>query len=88
MENVYVKSSWAAQVWIHGDSLQNNVVAFVVPEIAPCTAYADEKGIPYNEKEEGGLATLFKDEGLKQAILDDFCTLAAAAKFNSLEKPC
>ena len=51
MENVYVKSSWAAQVWVHGDSLQNNVIAFVVPEMAPVKAYADEKGIKYNETE-------------------------------------
>lgn len=88
LENVYVKSSWVAQVWIHGDSLQNNVIAFVVPEIAPCKVYAAEKGITYNEKEEGGLATLFKDQGLKQAVLDDMCALAVGAKFNSLEKPC
>ena len=87
LENVYVKSSWAQQVWIHGDSLQNNVIAFVVPEVPPCKAYADEKKIAYTDAP-GGLATLMKDEGLKQAILDDFFELSKAAKFNSLEIPC
>ena len=49
LENVYVKSSWVQQVWIHGDSLQNNVIAFVVPEVPPCKAYADEKKIAYTD---------------------------------------
>lgn len=30
LENVYVKSAWVDQIWIHGDSLQNFIVAFVV----------------------------------------------------------
>lgn len=33
LENVYVKSPYVAQVWIHGDSLQNHILAFVVVEL-------------------------------------------------------
>jgi long-chain acyl-CoA synthetase len=32
LENVYVKSSYVQQVWIHGDSLQNNILGFFVLE--------------------------------------------------------
>ena len=33
LENVYVKSPYVAQIWIHGDSLQNYILAFIVVEM-------------------------------------------------------
>lgn len=33
LENVYMKSSWVDQIWIHGESLQTTILAFIVVPI-------------------------------------------------------
>jgi len=32
IENIFIKSPWVAQVWIHGDSIQSTCVSVIVPE--------------------------------------------------------
>ena len=80
LENVYVKSQWVDQIWIHGDSLQNFIVAFIVVPMHLVKEWCQGKGKSYSD------ATL-KDQALKQTILDDLNKLAIESKFNTLEKP-
>lgn len=44
LENIFVQSPHIMQVWVHGDSLQNYLLAFVVPDPDVC-------GKDYNEEE-------------------------------------
>ena len=80
LENVYVKSPYVQQVWIHGDSLQNFVLAFIVLEWPKVEAWCKSNGQEANE-------AVLKNDALKQAVLDDLNGYAIEAKFNTLEKP-
>lgn len=80
LENVYVKSPWVDQIWIHGDSMQNFIIAFIVINMGKVKEWCDTYGKEISD-------SIFKDSGLKQAVLDDLNELATEAKFNTLEKP-
>jgi len=80
LENVYIQSSWIAQIWIIGDSIRDYIIAFIVVEPEAVQRYAKENGTEFNE-------ALLKDDKLRQIIYDDIIRLAGANKFNSLEKP-
>jgi len=84
LENVYIKSSFAAQLWIYGDSLRDFIITFICIEPGTCKKWCVANGVEWNNDDATPVLTNAK---LKQAILDDLCKLAAEAKFNSLEKP-
>jgi long-chain acyl-CoA synthetase len=44
LENVYVKSKWALQVWIYGDSLKDYTVGVIVIDPDTGKAYAKDNG--------------------------------------------
>ena len=80
LENVYVQSSYVAQVWIYGDSLRDFTIGFFVIDQEKSKKYAGENG-KENDK------SLMLDDVFRQVVYDDLCALANANKFNSLEKP-
>lgn len=80
LENVYVQSSYVAQVWIYGDSLRDFIIGFFVVDPEKGKKFAEENGKTFD-------ATLMEDEAFRQVVYDDLCALATNNKFNSLEKP-
>lgn len=80
LENVYVKSQWVDQIWIHGDSLQNFIIAFVVVSMPKVKEWCAANGKTVDD-------AVLKDNALKQAVLDDLNDHATESKFNTLEKP-
>jgi long-chain acyl-CoA synthetase len=79
LENVYVQSSFVAQVWIYGDSLRDYIVGFFVVDPVAVKKYCTETGKTQD-------AALMDDAEFKQAVYDDLMTLAVANKLNGLEK--
>ena len=45
IENVYQRAQYIAQIFVHGDSLQNELVAIVVPDVETVGAWAKKNSI-------------------------------------------
>ena len=82
LENIYIQSPYAAQVFVYGDSLQNYLVAVVVCEEPTVQKWAKDHG---EEDADNAAAHINKDE-FKKAIINDFERLAAEFKLTGLEK--
>ena len=81
LENQYIKSEFVAQIWIHGDSLHDWTMAFVVVEPERVKKWAAEaEAGEFNDE-------LMKNAKLKEAVMKDLLRIAGENKFNSLEKP-
>jgi len=78
IENVYLRSSLIAQIFVHGESLKSCLIAIVVPEQSAVEKWAlgagHVNGIHYDE--------LVKKEAVKEAIVDEMSQLA---KYNDLK---
>lgn len=46
VENVYLRSQYVAQAFVHGDSLQNELVAIIVPDVDVLTPWAKKNNVP------------------------------------------
>ncbi|CAO1443606.1 unnamed protein product [Diamesa tonsa] len=46
IENIYIKSQYIEQVFVHGESLKSCVVAIVVPDVEVIKCWAHENNIP------------------------------------------
>ena len=75
LEIVYVNCLWIAQIFVHGDSLKNDLVAIIVPKEEMIANYFKQKGRPidYNDKE------------LKSAIGEDLFKVAKQYRLNGYE---
>ena len=80
LENQFIKSEYVAQIWIHGDSLHDWVIAFIVIDPDRMKTWSAENGITEGDD-------LTKNMKLKEAIHKDLMRIADENKFNSLEKP-
>ncbi|XP_076153364.1 long-chain-fatty-acid--CoA ligase 5 isoform X2 [Alosa pseudoharengus] len=80
IENVYVRSSPVAQVFVHGDSLQSCLVGVVVPDPEVLPGFAEKLGVS------GSLEDLCKNQVLKKAILSDLMQLGREAGLKSFEQ--
>ncbi|XP_063883836.1 long-chain-fatty-acid--CoA ligase 1-like isoform X2 [Scylla paramamosain] len=80
IENIYVRSQYVAQVFVHGESLKSSVVAIVVPEVESVKGWAREQDIP------GTLSVLCANPHVKQLIMDDITNLGKAAGLKSFEQ--
>ncbi|GAB9467065.1 Long-chain-fatty-acid-coa ligase [Globisporangium polare] len=85
IEGVYLKSSFVAQLYVHGDSLQSYLVAVVVPDHEVIAKWAAEQGVTGPEAD---VETLIQnsDERLKQAVLQDMEALALELKLFRFER--
>lgn len=80
IENVYLKSQYVAQVFVHGESLKSCVVAVIVPDVENVKFYSAEHGIP------GTLTTLCNTPEIKQLIVNDIIDLGKKAGLKSFEQ--
>ncbi|KAF1319452.1 Long-chain-fatty-acid-coa ligase, partial [Globisporangium splendens] len=77
IEDVYLKSQYVAQIYVHGDSLQNYLVGVVVPDQEIIAKWAASQG--------KGVDEIDQDE-LKKLILDDMEQVGKAAKLFRFER--
>ncbi|XP_069123934.1 long-chain-fatty-acid--CoA ligase 5-like isoform X1 [Argopecten irradians] len=81
IENVYVRSTMVAQMFVHGDSLKSSLVGVVVPDPDTFPQYAKSKlGVS------GTLQELAKDPKVKKAILDDITAVGKQSGLHSFEQ--
>ena len=78
LENVYEKSKYVNNILIYGNSLKNNIVGVVVPNLKHCANFLGKDTTTYQE--------IKASEALRDEIKKDFLQLASEASFNSLEK--
>ncbi|CAI9724293.1 long-chain-fatty-acid--CoA ligase 5-like isoform X2 [Octopus vulgaris] len=82
IENIYIRSRFVAQIFIHGDSLQSCLVGICVPDEEVLSKYAaQEYGL-----ENCSLAQMAQDPRLKEDILDDVVKLGKEGNLNSFEQ--
>jgi long-subunit acyl-CoA synthetase (AMP-forming) len=80
IENVYSKSQYVAQVFVHGEGLKSCVIAIVVPDVENVKYYAAEHNIP------GTLSVLCNTPEIKQLIMNDITDLGKKAGLKSFEQ--
>ncbi|KAK3856812.1 hypothetical protein Pcinc_036893, partial [Petrolisthes cinctipes] len=80
VENIYMRSRYVAQVFVHGESLKSSVVAIVVPEVEAVKEWAREQDIP------GTLSVLCANPHVKQLVMDDITNLGKNAGLKSFEQ--
>lgn len=80
LENQFIKSEWIAQIWLHGDSLHDWTMVFVVVDPDKVKPWATSKQLEWNDQ-------LMQNNELKKNVYDSIIDIAKDNKFNSLEKP-
>ncbi|NXI09980.1 ACSL5 ligase, partial [Irena cyanogastra] len=80
IENVYVRSTVVAQVFVHGESLRSFLIGIVVPDAEMLPEFAAKLGV------KGSFEELCKNPAVKKAILDDMTRLGREAGLKSFEQ--
>lgn len=82
IENIYIRSQYVQQVFVHGESLKSCIIAIVVPDVDVIKCWAVENGIP------GTLSVLCANSEVKKLILDDMLAWGKEAGLKSFEQVC
>ena len=87
LESVYQKSSYIAQVYVHGDSLQSEVVAIIVPEPDKAIQWASKNMTPFESscKLEEKLAKIASNPAFKKFLLDQIQYMGKQYKLAGFE---
>nr|XP_042910565.1 long-chain-fatty-acid--CoA ligase 5 [Parasteatoda tepidariorum] len=80
VENVYLRSSYVCQVFVHGDSLKSCVVGVVVPEMEILTQWCKEKDIV------GEWSKICQNQVVKEFLLKDMTQLGKEYGLKSFEQ--
>ncbi|XP_019865427.1 long-chain-fatty-acid--CoA ligase 1 isoform X2 [Aethina tumida] len=80
IENIYIRSQYVSQVFVHGESLKSCIIAIVVPDVDVIKCWASENGIS------GTFSVLCNHPEVKQLILDDMITKGKDAGLKSFEQ--
>jgi long-chain acyl-CoA synthetase len=80
IENVYLKSSFVAQIFVYGNSLQAILVAIVVPDADHAKVWAAENG-----KENDDLENLIADAEFTEAVQGDMTRIGKDQKLRGFE---
>ncbi|CAH2984047.1 unnamed protein product [Chilo suppressalis] len=80
IENIYIRSQYVEQVFVHGESLKSCVVAIVVPDVDVVKCWALENGI------KGTFSSLCEDERVKKVIMDDMLQWGKTAGLKTFEQ--
>ncbi|NXA72040.1 ACSL5 ligase, partial [Thryothorus ludovicianus] len=80
IENVYIRSTPVAQVFVHGESLRSFLIGIVVPDAEMLPEFAAKLGV------KGSFEELCKNSAVKKAILDDMIRLGREAGLKSFEQ--
>ncbi|EGC35547.1 fatty acyl-CoA synthetase [Dictyostelium purpureum] len=83
LESVYVRSPFASQVFVYGDSLNSFLVGVVVPDFEVVQKLFASK---YPNLDVNNLETLVKTKELYKEIMSSFDSCAAEAKLHGFEK--
>lgn len=79
IQSVLANSPYIAQVFVHGDSLQSQLVAVVVPEEEPLMAWCKKNGV------EGDFATVCKSEKVEALLLQSIAEVSRAKGLKGFE---
>lgn len=82
IENVLSDSFYVEQIFVHGDSLKNYLIAIIVPNRNKVVGFLKSKGIICDNK---NCVDYFKNDELKKDILKDLETLGRKADFKGFE---
>ncbi|XP_044589098.1 long-chain-fatty-acid--CoA ligase 5 isoform X1 [Cotesia glomerata] len=80
IENIYIRSQYVHQVFVHGESLKSCVVAIVIPDVDVVKCWALENKIP------GTLSVLCANPDVKKLIHEDMLTWGREAGLKSFEQ--
>ncbi|KFO98071.1 Long-chain-fatty-acid--CoA ligase 5 [Calypte anna] len=80
IENVYIRSTAVAQVFVHGESLRSFLVGIVVPDPETLPEFAAKLGV------KGSYEDICKNPEVKKAILEDMIRLGREAGLKSFEQ--
>ncbi|XP_034946789.1 long-chain-fatty-acid--CoA ligase 1 isoform X2 [Chelonus insularis] len=80
IENIYIRSQYVHQVFVHGESLKSCVVAIVVPDVDVVKCWALENKIP------GTLSVLCANPEVKKLIHEDMLAWGKEAGLKSFEQ--
>ena len=86
IENIYIRSGAVSQIYVHGDSLQSQLVAIVVPDPDNFIAWCFEKNLISGSIKEATVRKLCEDEKVKKAVLSDMVGLGKASKLKGFEQ--
>ena len=81
IENIYVRSTLVAQIFVHGDSLKSSLVAVCVPDPEVLPSYSKS-----NLHISGTMEELVKNAEVKKAILADLTKLGKSSGLHSFEQ--
>jgi len=81
LERAYEQSKYIAQVFIHGDSFKNHIVAIIFLEILQIRPFCEANGINAQ-----GMESMIKTKEVNDLIRDELASIAKTNNFNSLEK--
>ena len=82
IENVLTDSPYIEQIFVHGDSLQNYLIAIIVPNKAHIVEFLKKKGI---ECDVTNCQNYYENEDLKNDILKDLENIGRKADFKGFE---
>ena len=82
IENVLSDSQYIEQIFVHGDSLQNYLIAIIVPNKAHVFEFLKKKGIECDVK---NCQNYYENEELKNDILEDLENIGRKADFKGFE---
>ncbi|KAJ3189101.1 Long-chain-fatty-acid--CoA ligase 5 [Gaertneriomyces sp. JEL0708] len=96
IENSYVKSGFVAQIYVHGDSLQSELVGIVVPDPEYSTQWAKQHGllpastpagVPLSPAQppQPHMVELCKDPRFRKAVKADLDAIGKADKLRGFE---
>ncbi|THH06751.1 hypothetical protein EW145_g3864 [Phellinidium pouzarii] len=86
IENAYLMNPLLAQLYVHGDSLQDYLVGIVVPEPAKFASLVSEVGGVHVAPEDfGALAKAIRDPRIVQAVSDEMLKEAKKAELKGFE---
>ncbi|KAM6415687.1 long-chain-fatty-acid--CoA ligase 5 [Rhynochetos jubatus] len=80
IENVYIRSTPVAQVFVHGESLRSFLIGIVVPDPETLPEFAAKLGL------KGSYEDVCKNPAVKKAILEDMVRLGKEAGLKSFEQ--
>jgi long-chain acyl-CoA synthetase len=83
LENVLLLNKYVGQIMVHGDSLENYVVAIIIPKKDAVLTWFKSQG--NNEVTLENIAQFYNDEGLKKEILADMEKFGRSKDFKGFE---
>jgi len=81
IETILTRAKYVMQIFIHGDSLKDYLVAIVVPDAETVIPWAKANGLPED------MATLAQHPRLKKLLYEDMVATGTASKLNGFQLP-